>query len=289
MKLIMTKGLPGSGKSTWAKEKIENSDGRWKRINKDDLRAMIDCGKWSRENEKFILEIRDTVITFALLHGYNVIVDDTNLSPKHEITLRNLVNQYNNDILPKKDHCEFEIKDFTDVSLEECIKRDQKRSNYVGEKVIKQMYNQYLKPKSEVIKDNPNLPTCVICDIDGTLALFGDANPYKRDFLKDKVNMRVYELLHKLKDRTIFLFSGRMDKYKDETIEWLRMNGIPYDYIFMRKTDDVRKDSIVKKELYETEIKNKYNVLFVIDDRNQVVEMWRQAGLTCLQVADGDF
>jgi hypothetical protein len=57
----------------------------------------------------------------------------------------------------------------------------------------------------------------------------------------------------------------------------------------MRKTDDNRKDCIVKKEIYETFIKDKYNVLFVMDDRNQVVNMWREQGLTCFQVADGNF
>jgi hypothetical protein len=57
----------------------------------------------------------------------------------------------------------------------------------------------------------------------------------------------------------------------------------------MRKEGDVRKDAIVKGEIYEKNINGKYNVLFVLDDRNQMVEMWRGLGLTCLQVADGDF
>ena len=57
----------------------------------------------------------------------------------------------------------------------------------------------------------------------------------------------------------------------------------------MRKTGDNRKDAIVKREIYETHIKDKYQVDYVLYDRNQVVEMWRSLGLTCLQVADGDF
>jgi len=57
----------------------------------------------------------------------------------------------------------------------------------------------------------------------------------------------------------------------------------------MRKTGDSRKDSIVKREIFEEHIKGKYRIQFVLDDRNQVVEMWRQLGLTCLQVAEGDF
>ena len=50
MKLIMTKGLPASGKSTWAKQYLDDNPGT-KRVNKDDLRAMLDNGKWSKRNE----------------------------------------------------------------------------------------------------------------------------------------------------------------------------------------------------------------------------------------------
>jgi hypothetical protein len=57
----------------------------------------------------------------------------------------------------------------------------------------------------------------------------------------------------------------------------------------MRAEGDTRKDSIIKEEIYRAEIENKYNVLFVLDDRNQVVELWRRLGLTCLQVAEGNF
>lgn len=57
----------------------------------------------------------------------------------------------------------------------------------------------------------------------------------------------------------------------------------------MRKSGDMRKDSIVKREMFDEHIRGRYNVNFVLDDRNQVVELWRSMGLTCLQVADGDF
>ncbi len=279
-KVILTKGLPASGKTTWALKMLEENKGQYKRINKDDLRAMLDGGRWSPDNEKFVLKVRDMLILEALENGKHVIIDDTNLHIKHEERIKQLV----------KGKALIEIKDFTDVSVDECIKRDLKRQASVGEKVICGMYKQFLAPKQKVVKDSPLLSTCVICDIDGTLALFGDANPYERDFTRDTCNMRIYELLHRLKeDRTIILVSGRMDKFKDQTKEWLKMNAVPYDYLYMRKTDDVRKDVIVKREIYEQEIKGKYNVLFVLDDRNQVVEMWRQEGLTCLQVADGNF
>lgn len=264
----------------------------YKRINKDDLRAMIDGGKWSPKNEKFIIEMRDWMVDLAMLSGYNVIVDDTNYNQKHEAALREKVRKWNEQLLMPGDKPDFvfEVKDFSDVSPEECVKRNLQRAHPVPEKIIWDMWKKYIKPSPKVVKDNSSLPTCVICDIDGTLALFGDANPYERDFTKDTPNMRIYELLHRLSDdRTIMLVSGRQDKYREQTMKWLDMHGIPYHRLFMRKTDDLRKDTIVKREIYNREINGKYNVLFVLDDRNSVVDMWRQEGLTCLQVAEGDF
>ena len=64
---------------------------------------------------------------------------------------------------------------------------------------------------------------------------------------------------------------------------------LTYYQLFMRKTDDFRKDAIVKEEIYQGEIEGKYNVLCVLDDRNQVVEFWRSKGLSCFQVAEGNF
>jgi hypothetical protein len=65
---------------------------------------------------------------------------------------------------------------------------------------------------------------------------------------------------------------------------------VPIQYqLFMRKTDDFRKDAIIKEEIYQNEIEGKYNVLFILDDRNSVCDFWRSKGLVCFQVAPGDF
>lgn len=288
MKLIMTKGLPGSGKSTWAKEQLKK--GGYKRVNKDDLRRMLDDGKWSGKNEDFVLEVRDSIITDAFHNGYNVIVDDTNLHPKHEETLRRIAKDakivYGFDV-------QFEIKDFTDVPIEECIKRDLQRLESVGERVIRKMYNDFLAPKYDPPIWNDKLPYAIICDLDGTLALFGNANPYNRDFLQDKLNMPVQEILRAMYryegSPYIILLSGREGKFKDMTIEWLQKNEVWYESLYMRAEGDLRNDAIIKEELYREHIEGKYNVLFVLDDRNRVVDLWRRLGLTCLQVADGDF
>lgn len=279
-KIILTKGLPASGKSTWAREYQEKNPNTV-RINKDDLRAMMHNSIWSHGREQFILKVRNFIVEEALKEGHDVIVDDTNLHSKHKNEMWRIASAYNATV---------EEKSFLDVSVEECIKRDLKRPNSVGTKVIKGMYNQFINPKAETPAIDENLPTAVICDLDGTLALFGTANPYERDFSKDEVNMRVYELLNRLKeDRTIIILSGRKDTFREVTEKWLREHAIPHDALFMRKGDDNRKDFIIKRELYEAQIKGKYNVFCVFDDRDQVVELWRNLGLICFQVAEGDF
>lgn len=89
MKLLMTYGLPASGKTTFAKGLVA-TQANWKRVNKDDLRAMLDAGKWSSQNEKFILQVRDYLIGKFLNEKYNVVVDDTNLDPKHKAQLQEI-------------------------------------------------------------------------------------------------------------------------------------------------------------------------------------------------------
>lgn len=133
--LWMTRGLPASGKSTWARAKqAELPLGAVKRVNKDDLRAMLDGGKWSPENETFVVQVRDLVVVAALADGKHVIVDDTNLAPKHEARLRQLA---------REGEAEFELVDFMHVPLEVCIARDRERAASVGEQVIREMWEQF--------------------------------------------------------------------------------------------------------------------------------------------------
>lgn len=274
----MTKGLPSSGKSTWAKEEVIHTNGKTKRVNKDDLRAMIDAGNWSKDREKHILEMRDTLVKYYLTAGYSVIVDDTNLAYKHEMVLRGIAREFNAD---------FEIKDFTDIPYSVCIERDMGRANKVGAKVIMAQYNQFLKPESP--KYNFRLRDAIICDIDGTLALIRDRNPYDAsNCMNDDVERAVAHIVNNVPG-TVLLVSGRENKYRKQTELWLLENGIRHKKLYMRETADRREDSIVKKEIYEREIKDKYNVLFVLDDRNRVVDMWRSLGLKCLQVEEGYF
>lgn len=276
-KLLMLKGLPGSGKSTFARELATQG---YVRVNKDDLRAMLNDGKWSKQNEKFVLLVRDAIIVHALEQGKSVVVDDTNFAPKHREVLSALAKSYG---------ATFEIK-FFDLPLEECIKRDLKRENSVGEKVIRQMYDQFLRVK-ETYEPPANLPMVAIFDLDGTLALMTGRSPY--DWTKvdqDQINEPVARTLEMLEESVeIIILSGRDSVCREATEKWLRQNCIPFKELFMRPEGDMRKDSIVKRELFEEHIRDRYDVQCVFDDRDQVVKMWRDMGLTCFQVAEGAF
>jgi len=275
-KLLVLVGLPASGKSTFARELVAKG---WKRVNKDDLRSMIDDSKWSRDNEKKIIAYEDALVIMSLNKGWDVVVDDTNFG--HQERWKHIAGTHN---------AEFEVK-FFDVPLMECIERDSKRGDKsVGSKVIMRMYEQYLKPaKPSILRDKPS---AYIFDIDGTLALMQNRSPF--DWLsvgEDKCNEDVARLLRILNNTNnkIIICSGRDEVCRDETKQWLEKHSLKYDELFMRKQGDSRKDCIVKKELYEENIKGKYNVLGVFDDRNQVVDLWRSLGLTCMQVYYGDF
>lgn len=288
MKVYITKGLPASGKSTWAKALLAKHPNQYKRVNKDDLRAMLDDGFFDGKNtEKFVLQVRDQIIMAALANGKHVIVDDTNLDPKHEAHIRELVS----------DNAEVVIEDFTHVSLDECIARDQKRQNYVGEKVIRNMHTKYLSRNDAPIKKIPhdhNLPDCVVFDVDGTLAIRKNRGPFEWDKVgNDDLNLPVSTLLNIFLDdgleTEIFIVSGRDEVCRTETEIWLAKFGIIHNGLFMRKQGDMRKDAIIKEEIYRQQIEGKYNVLAIFDDRNQTVAKWRELGLPCFQVADGDF
>ena len=248
-KIIMLKGLPASGKSTWAKEKI-NENSNYIRINKDDIRESI-TGKWTSKKEKIVISIRNSLIKAGISLGKNVIIDDTNLNPKHEQSLKTLAQELG---------VEFEVNDsFLKVPVEECVERDIKRDKSVGYKVIYKMYYDYLyqDPSKKIVNSSNKKRRCVICDIDGTLAHnYGGRNIYDLTRVKeDTPDPLVCAVLDGL-DSTfgidyldIIIVSGREDDCRKETEEWLYHNMIPYKALYMRKSGDKRDDAIVKEEI----------------------------------------
>lgn len=136
-------------------------------------------------------------------------------------------------------------------------------------------------------------PPAYIFDVDGTLALRGDRDPYDASHaIEDRVNEdvgRMLSLIYYDYRADIFIVTGRSARHRDVTERWLRVSGIPFDQLYMRADDDNRPDHVVKREILHEHILPRYKVLGVFDDRDSVVAMWREEGLTCFQVAPGDF
>lgn len=282
-KIILLKGLPASGKSTHARALAESG---FYRVNKDDIRSSLFGSAYKRKHEKQVVWTRDAMIREALSKGRSVVVDDTNFNPIHEKEIKKIAQEFN---------VEFTINDsFLQTPIEECIKRDLKREKSVGERVIREMYEQYIKP--DIIKKqyDPELPCAYIIDIDGTLAIMGDRSPY--DWKKvgiDDINTglsHIIDGINAIRYAKVFLFSGRDEVCRPETEEWLERHDIKYDLLAMRRSNHTDesggqvKDTVVKKEMFEKYIEGQYNVLGVFDDRPIVAEQWRQMGLTVFQV-----
>ncbi len=144
------------------------------------------------------------------------------------------------------------------------------------------------------------LPKCVVFDLDGTLCDITHRlkwikqkpkrwDKFQQGVMDDKPKREIIELGRMIsRNMPVIISSGRNEEVRNDTEEWLWVYGVAYDKLMMRGLKDYRKDYIIKNEM-RIEIEKEYDILFVVDDRDQVVSMWREHGITCLQCAKGDF
>lgn len=291
LKIIFTKGLQGSGKSYWSKQFIKDNP-TYKRVCRDDLRHMISNYQFTDDNEKIVTTIERECIRKFIYEDYNIIIDKMNLNDHNFMDDKRFID----------DRCkylnidyEIEVKEFP-ISLSEAIERDSKRDFKIGEKIITQTWKKYeIELKQMLDNSKPKFitdmikPYSLICDIDSTLSnsnhrkIFGSTN---EEILNDKLINPVAQILENFykNNITIIILSGRKESERNITVNWLEKNNVKYNYLFMRKDNDNREDSIVKKEIFYNEIV-KFNPLFVIDDRCSVLNMWQnEVGLFTLNV-----
>lgn len=226
--------------------------------------------------------MRDRLILKALESNQHVLVDEMNLADDSLDYFTKLVEGL----------ATVEVEDrFLSVSVEECVKRDLQRPNSLGEKAIRKIHRKYLQTLTLPPVYLEGRPDCIIVDMDGTLALLNGRSPYEAQKCDtDLPNEPVVETVKKWQEAVdVVICSGRTDDAKEKTVDWLRGYGIEFKALHMRQTGDMRKDAVIKEEIYRDRIEGKYNVKFVLDDRNQVVELWRSLGLTVFQVAEGNF
>lgn len=299
-KIIVLQGAPASGKSTWAREFVTGKKD-WVIVNRDSIRD----GRgdyWIPEQEGYISSVEEFQIRTAITNDLNVIIDATNLNPKTIEKWGKIAEEY----------CvEIEYKLF-EIPYKEALERDSKRARPVGKKVIDRFYRMYCPHLMHKLKDdriikesNPDLIQAVICDIDGTVSLRNGRSPFDYSKVKeDTFDPRMREVLMKFINNhiPILFVSGREDicNCRKDTEEWIEKNLIGQykeklsgkDWrwkLIMRGKGDHRGDEVVKKELYDNQIKPIYDILCVFDDRDKVVKMWRDEGLLCCQVYYGDF
>lgn len=300
-KLIATRGLPASGKTTWAREQVAAREpGTVVRLNRDDLRQSMHGHPWLvRATEEQVSLVQHGGVEALLATGVTVIADDTNLRARH---LRNLAE------IAWRNEARFEVEDFTHVPLEECIGRDLVRNHgHVGEDVIRRMHGRYLAGRAlplpipdrlAELAGTPYVPPpdavpAVMVDVDGTIALHGDRDPYDETRChEDLPNTAVIEMVRAAyRSGFVVLFcSGRTENCRPATEAWIAEHvQVPAAGLFMRTPGDRRGDDEIKLELFDKHIRHNYDVVCVFDDRDRVVKAWRRIGLTVMQVAEGRF
>jgi predicted kinase len=302
-RLLIARGLPGCGKTTYARAWVAEDREHRARVNRDDIRAMLDHGEFVKGvTEPRVLAARDAAILSLLSKGVDTISDDTNLPQR---TARDLAK------LAKRAGAKLTVVDLTCVPLIDCLDRNAARTDKapVPGAVIMDMHARYLagrsfplplpeEPANEagglvLYEPKPGTPKAVLVDIDGTTALMAARSPFDETRVhEDRPNAPVISVIRAMADagNAVVFLSGRTDACRSATHQWLLEHvRVPFQALHMRPAGDMRKDAIVKRELFDRHVRDRYDVVCVLDDRDQVVAAWRELGLTCLQVAPGAF
>ena len=289
-------GISGSGKSTYSHELWETNPSNFVIVNRDKIRELLfgytesDIYNYYQRNdivklEKKVTKYEDTLIYEALEENKTVILDATHLEKKY---------------IERHEYWNVPIElIWFDTNLDEAVERDSFRSRKVGKDIITKQYNKYINLKKSLehykfipysIKQDLNLPPCILYDIDGTIAQMHNRGPF--EWNKVKEDYMIYSVVSTIdwlsdldsKNRpTVILCTGRDGIALNDTIEWLDNNEIYYDDIMIRNEKDMRPDWVVKEEMWKN-ISKQYNIIAMYDDRLQVVRRARALGLKVFNV-----
>lgn len=253
-----------------------------------------------RDRENTVSALQNSMAKAAIAAGKSVIISDMNLRASYVRQWAKKAAEWG---------VEFQTVKFDDITLEELISRDNSREDAVGESVIRQLWQQFTKngkiadvdisrefAGAQIVEPyvaDTTKPKAILVDIDGTLATMAGRSPYEwhrvgEDSPVDAVIEAVMAAY--MFSRKVIIMSGRDASCRQVTKEWLNTHlGVAWDELYMRPEGDNRKDNIIKYELFNKYIRDNYNIAYVLDDRDQVVEMWRKLGLSCFQVNYGAF
>ena len=298
MTVYILRGYSGSGKTTRVKFEYPNAI----RASRDTIRAALsgrnDKFVGAHQFENLVTSVQENIVRSAIKQNKDVVIDDTNLTKKFAMRWVNLASRMG---VP------FRVVDI-ETPLDLCLERNSQRPDSVPPKVIKDQAKRFpigswpvLEPtegvrpeKFKSYNGTPGKPKAIVVDIDNTVAMLPKGySPYDPEhYSLDVPNQKVFGIVADLalaRDANVVFLSGRGAEHKEVTYEWLNKHFYKVDALFMRPEGDKRPDYIVKDELFETYVAPNYNVLYCIDDRRQVVDMYRSKGLLVLDVAGGDF
>ena len=312
-KLIILQGPPASGKTTWCNEYLSKlSDEERKSVvivSRDTIRQSTGT-YWVPEREDYITTLENTMIQEALKRGFTVISDATNLNPRTIDRLKALAAEFDAEIEFKEFYIPFKVALERDrIRGEMASSKDNVREAAghlsVGRKVLEGYYMRYYKERyikelyvdsREVDSMQKDLPNAIICDLDGTVAIHRSGrSPFDYERVGEDEALRPMVLtLQALHDGGVYIIflSGREDtgNCRVKTNLWI-INNVMEDREFeliLRPKGDRRKGFIFKQEVYESQIKNSYNVINVFEDDPKCVRMWRGLHLQCSQAYDFD-
>lgn len=287
--IILTIGISNCGKTTWATEFVEENP-NFVNLNRDDCRASLHTSTNNIADYKFSRAKESEVTTFTVEccevfaeSGRDIIISDTNLNPK----TRDMWKQWATDNEYKY------VEKVFDVEPHICKDRNIKRGYSVPPHVIDNQYKQFrtfMGFTSYV--GNKDLTSAVIFDIDGTLAcMLNHRRPFEwKKCINDSPRHDIIELLKMYSiNHKIIIMSGRDSICRAETITWLERYDIQYTSLLMRTAGDSRSDPIIKEEMFNNMVAPYYNIKLVVDDRQRMVNHWRNMGVQCIQVQNGDF
>lgn len=271
--LYLIPGLPGSGKTTHAKQ-MQSIDPDLVRVNKDDLRSMLHNSVYSQENERLVRSMSLGLIRQAWGGGNDVVVDDAGLmDPSKREVYEQIAADWGAEVIV--------IQDCMAITVEECIERDNRRANGVGETVIRQFAHLYL-PK--VVRERrPELEDCIVMDVDGCLARkHPERSVY--DFIaaiNDTSHPLCPEIVRSARYPVVVL-TGRYEEARESLVQWLSSQSLYPEFIVMRPDGDYSKAAVFKKAALEN-ILDEYNIVVVVDDDATVIAAAQQLGLQTLQ------
>ena len=297
--IILLQGPPRSGKTTWAVQ--YKTDAYVYVIHTQDL-------SWKTADKGYIINTLDSILDVeraTILDMFNryphlswdILVDAYNVNPRRIQEFEKLANETDAELV---------IKQFY-IPYSESYKRNKEvgvRSGmYIPRDVVAKFYDTFyheeyrdeLTDKRVIRQPEPTLPSCIICDLDATLALHQGREPYEwNKLLTDKIDPRLRDLLnfHMFHGTKVFFLTGRTNYARRGTLTWLQsvkqgLGGL-WELI-TREPGDFTSGEIYKRKMYEQQIQGKYNVLCVFEDSNKCVSMWRELGLLTCQVANSDY